>query len=96
MKDLLPIEIQKQLDKLGGKSRKDDLVGAAVALLKWRGLSLPELANYLGRNAEYVRNTYLTELIRAEIVEPTIPDNPTDPNQKYRAVRMKSYGEDNE
>jgi ATP-dependent DNA helicase RecG len=89
----LPSEIQKLLDELGGKSKREDLHGAVVALLKWREMQLSELAGYLGRNAEYLRQNYLVELIQAGIIRQSNPEKPSDPKQSYRAVLMKNYDE---
>ncbi len=82
--DLIPTEISQILGALGGKSKPGAIVDAIVALLKWRDLSLGEIAGYVGRNQEYVRANYMSDLLRGELVQLTIPERPTDPNQKYR------------
>lgn len=72
--------------QLGGKSGKEDIVGAIVALLKWRPMTLAELSRWTNRNSDYIRVQYLKELLRADVIERTNPDHPNDPNQMYRAV----------
>ena len=56
-------------------------------LLRWRALSLAELAVLLDRTQDHVRKTYVNELVNAGVVAMTIPENPTDPRQKYFAKR---------
>lgn len=86
----LPPELVGKLAGLGVKSGKEDLVEAILELLKWRELSLAELGNYVGRNPDYLRMKYLGELLKAELIQATNPSKPTDPNQKYRAVRREN------
>lgn len=83
-RELIPPEISKILSALGGKSKPGAIVDAIVALLKWKDLSLSEIAGYVGRNQEYVRSNYMSDLLRGDLIQLTIPDKPTDPNQKYR------------
>jgi ATP-dependent DNA helicase RecG len=83
----LPKELADKIARLGGYGGRDDVLETIVALLKWSELSLTELGKYLDRNPDYIRTTYLNELIRADIVRPTNPGKRNDPNQKYRAVR---------
>ena len=82
--DLIPSEISQNLSALGGKSKPGAIVDAIVALLKWKDLSLGEIAGYVGRNQEYLRTNYMSDLLRGELIQLTIPERPTDPNQKYR------------
>lgn len=82
--DLIPPEISQILNALGGKSKPGAIVDAIVALLKWKDLSISEIAGFVGRNQEYVRSNYMADLLRGDLVQLTIPDKPTDPNQKYR------------
>ena len=82
--DQLPAEIAQLISALGGKSKTGAIVDAIVALLKWRDLSLAEIAGYVNRNQEYVRANYMSDLLRGDLVHLTIPEKPTDPNQKYR------------
>jgi ATP-dependent DNA helicase RecG len=82
--DLVPPELSKILNALGGKSKPGAILDAIVALLKWKDLSISEIAGFVGRNQEYVRSNYMADLLRGDLVQLTIPDKPTDPNQKYR------------
>ncbi|MEZ6152924.1 MAG: ATP-binding protein [Pirellulaceae bacterium] len=82
----LPTEIRDRIASLGGKGKPDDVLSAVVLLLKWRELSLAELANYLGRSEDHVRKTYLQPLVQADIIRRSNPEKINDPNQTYRAV----------
>ncbi|MCF7959133.1 MAG: hypothetical protein K9M08_00190 [Pirellula sp.] len=82
--DLVPPELSKILNALGGKSKPGAILDAIVAPLKWKDLSISEVAGFVGRNQEYVRSNYMADLLRGDLVQLTIPDKPTDPNQKYR------------
>jgi ATP-dependent DNA helicase RecG len=80
----IPDHISKILDSLGAKSKTVKLLDAIVKLLQWKQLSLVEIAKYVDRTPEHVRTAYISELLRADLIELTIPEKPTDPNQRYR------------
>ncbi len=82
----LPEELRRVLDGLGGKEPKQTMLDATLALLTWRDLSVAELAEYLRREPDHLRKSYLKELLLADLVKPLYPDRPNDPRQKYRAV----------
>ena len=75
------------------RRNEDDLlptifvVDAIMTLLKWRELSLAELAAYLDRNPEHIRSKYLSDLLRGDLIQQSHPEKPNDPNQKYRAKK---------
>ena len=83
---MLPSEIRRLIDSLGGKGNLSTAFDAVVALLKWKELSVKDIASYLDRTASHVRREYIAPLIQADLIRPTIPDNPTDPRQTYRAT----------
>lgn len=83
----LPPELALRIAALGGKANHGEVIQAIVALLKWRELSLAELAEYLNRSPDHIRKTYLKQLIDADVVSLSIPATPNDPRQTYRAVR---------
>ena len=82
----LPSEIRCLIDSLGGKGNLTTAFDAVVALLKWKELSVKDIASYLDRTPSHVRREYIAPLIQADLIRPTIPDNPTDPRQTYRAT----------
>jgi len=81
----IPHQIRKVLDGLGGKAKPHFVIDAIMSLLKWRELSLAELAAYLERNPEHIRSKYLSDLLRGDLIQQSNPEKPNDPNQKYRA-----------
>ncbi len=82
----LPSEIRDLITTLGGKGKTDLALDAVVALLKWREMSIAEVAAYLNRTQEHVRRSYIVPLVQADVIRLTIPDRPTDPRQTYRAT----------
>lgn len=60
-----------------------------VDLLRWRELSLAQLASLLDRSLDHIRKTYLNNLIAADLVRLGNPENPTDPRQTYRTTRRE-------
>jgi ATP-dependent DNA helicase RecG len=82
----LPASIREKIDAMGRKSKGDDALDVVLSLLKWRELTLTQLAGYLGRTEDHVRKQYLNPLLNADIVRRTNPDKINDPNQAYRAV----------
>ncbi|MCU0716545.1 MAG: hypothetical protein MUD03_10510, partial [Pirellula sp.] len=85
----IPEDISKMLDSLGAKSKTDRLLDVIVKLLEWRELSLVEVAEYVGRTPEHVRSAYISKLLQADLIELTIPEKPTDPNQRYRYKKTR-------
>lgn len=55
-----------------------------VRLCSWRPLGAEDLSRILNRERSYVTEAYITPLVREGRLEPTIPEHPTDPRQKYR------------
>jgi len=84
----VPEQLQGQLNSLGKKAKADDVRKVILALLKWRELSVSEIAKYLNRTSEYVSRNYISDLVEADLIKLSNPENPTDPRQKYRASRM--------
>ncbi len=79
---------EKSGKALGGKSKDDDLLDVAVLLLKWRELTLAQMADYLGRSEDHIRKTYLHPTTPSgQSYGGRIPEKINDPNQNYRAVR---------
>jgi len=85
-----PPDVQAMLDELGGKVvQKKTAIDAIIKLLEWRDLSAAELARYLGRSVDHVREQYIAQLVIADLIRPTIPDSPTHPRQKYTVTPPK-------
>jgi predicted transcriptional regulator len=68
----------------GKRLSRDEIATLIVRLCAERPRTARELAEILQRNAEYVRNAYLSPLVREGRLELT--GSPNDPNVAYRAV----------
>ena len=84
----LPPELQVLVDGLGGKAPKTTVIDVVLAMLKWRELSVQDLAGFLDRTPSHIRREYLTPLIQADLIRLTNPESPTDPRQTYRASKV--------
>ena len=66
----------------------DNLVQQLLDVLGDDELSTSELMSALGlSDRKHFRASYLNPALDAGLVEPTIPDKPRGPKQKYRRVR---------
>jgi hypothetical protein len=83
----LPPELGHHLLVMGRREKPADLRELILDLLRWRELSLAQLSVLVDRSQDHVRKAYLNDLIAAEMVQRTNPENPTDPRQTYRATR---------
>ncbi|WP_153559235.1 Fic family protein [Roseimaritima sediminicola] len=83
----LPPELAERMVALGKRANPTRMIDLVLDLLRWRQLSLADLALLTGRTQDHIRKTYLNDLISAGLVEMSIPENPTDPRQRYSAKR---------
>lgn len=67
---------------------RDEVEGLIVALCMETPRTARELAEILHRNPDYVRNAYLSRLVRAGRLQTN--SAPTDPNVAYQAVSGSS------
>jgi len=81
----LPADLQTALAELGGKAPRQQIQDLVVRLCQWQPLSREELAHFLSRNANYVRDILLPPLLRDGRITRAIPEQPNHPQQKYRA-----------
>jgi len=70
----------------GKRLLRDDVIAAILFLCAERPHTARELASALHRNVDYVRNSYLSPLVRQGRLELTGP--PNDPNVAYRAAHQ--------
>ena len=64
---------------------------AIVEVCRLRDWRAEELAILLQRHSRYVRNNYLRPLMRDGRLAMTNPNEPSDPQQAYRAVAAHLY-----
>jgi len=82
-KQELPSELQEKIKAQGRKGNPDQILNLVVEILSVREMSASELADYLGRQTEYVRRTYLKPLILEKRIRSSNPESPTDPGLTY-------------
>lgn len=85
----LPPKLMEQISELGRRGKPEDVLDVVLGLLRWRALSLDQLAVLIGRSPDHIRKTYVNELISADLVNRSNPDAPTDPGQTYFAKPKK-------
>jgi hypothetical protein len=82
----LPPELAAAIADLNRWTPQPDMRRLIRRLCAWRPLSAEELSEIIGRSRDYLRATYIGPMVRTGEMEYTNPENPKDPNQKYRAA----------
>jgi ATP-dependent DNA helicase RecG len=82
----LPEPLAHDLAALGGKAAADVLEELTYRLCLWRPLAAAELGRLLGRNDDYIHTRVVRPMIQVGRLEMTIPDQPRNPAQRYRAT----------
>jgi hypothetical protein len=80
---MLPAELEKMLTEIGGKADDAVMRDAILRLCRWRPLSSHEIADFLGRTADYLKTRYLKPMVAEGALAHTIPDKPRSRYQKY-------------
>ena len=80
----LPEELTSEVRALGRRSSPYDVMQVILRLCSWRALRAQEISVLLGRTVNWVRENYLTPMVRAGELELVYPDNPSHPQQAYR------------
>ncbi len=80
----LPPELQEMVGAL--RKKEDDAVMRPViqALCRWQPLSAKEIGGVMGRKYDYLRERYLSPMVREGQLSLTIPDKPNSRLQKYK------------
>ncbi len=87
MPDGLPARLAEAIRNLGQRSPPGQVQQVVTELCGIRAYTADELAVLLRRNKKWVFQSYLSPLLRAEILEYTIPENPRHPTQAYRTKK---------
>ncbi len=87
MPEGLPTVLVDAIQNLGLRSSPEQLQQVIIELCSIRAYTADELAMLLRRNKKWVFRSYLSPLLRAEILEYTIPGNPRHPMQAYRTKK---------
>lgn len=80
----LPEELRKDLCSLAERSQKTDIKGIIKRLCALGPLQLSQLAKLLRRDPRYLRDYYLSKMIRSKELVYFHPDQPVHPQQAYK------------
>jgi ATP-dependent DNA helicase RecG len=82
----LPGALAAKIGAIGQRHPPGEVCDAIVEVCRLRDWSAEELATLLQRHSRYVRNNYLRPLMRDGRLTMTNPNEPSDPQQAYRAA----------
>lgn len=82
----LPGALAAKIGAIGQRHPPGEVCDAIVEVCRLRDWRAEELATLLQRHSRYVRNNYLRPLMRDGRLAMTNPNEPSDPQQAYRAV----------
>jgi len=85
----VPSALRTAVDLLGSRKRTEDVRRVIEDLCRWRACHLDEIAGWLGRNPEYLRQAYIAPMLREGVLVYTIPTVKYHPDQAYRAAETQ-------
>lgn len=85
----LPPPLARRIQGISKKAKPEEFEAALLAVCAWRPMSATDLATLFQRSRVYLLNNFLTKMVTAGRLEPTIPDQPKHPRQAYRTVVPK-------
>jgi len=80
----LPDTLKQQLSSLGERSKRTDIKELIKKLCSLGPLQLTQLGKIMGRDPRYLRNDYLSGMIRSGELVYLYPDQPAHPQQAYK------------
>lgn len=80
----IPPELKKELESLGKRVSQVKIKHLILKLCEIKPRKLSEIAFFLKRNANYVREVYLIPLIETGNLKYTFPHQPNHPQQAYK------------
>ena len=82
----LPPDLAAQIDKLPKRAPPKTVQDLVERICAIKAFSVEELAKQLGRDRQYILDSYVSPMVRDGRLKMTIPDQPNHPQQRYRAV----------
>jgi len=79
--------LQNRLEKIGERTKPEEIKNLILELCKIRPHSSSELASLLKRKRKYLLDQYLKPLLDQGVLEYTNAEKPNDPHQTYRTVQ---------
>ena len=80
----ISLELRNKIASLGKRRDKETVRNLIIELCKESPKTKKQLAEIFQRDEEYIKKFYLSKMVGSEL-ELTNPNNPTDPNQAYKA-----------
>jgi predicted transcriptional regulator len=69
-----------------GKVSKKEMQQIITTLCEHNWLTLSEIAEFVGREAKYLQDKYLTPMVREQVIQMQFPITPNHPQQRYKAM----------
>jgi ATP-dependent DNA helicase RecG len=95
-RSMLPAELSTRLAKLGRRPRQGPLRAMILRLCAWRPLRAAELAAILQVRPDKLTERHLAAMLAVGALVRTHPDNPTHPDQAYRAAQPERPADDHD
>ena len=80
-------ELTKQIASLGGRCKSGEIKDLIKGLCSHGPLQLTQLAQILGRDPKYLRDQFLSKMIKSAELVYQYPDQPAHPHQAYKAPK---------
>jgi ATP-dependent DNA helicase RecG len=87
----LPEDLDSAVRELGRRSSPYDVMRVVLRLCTWRTFKAQEISALLGRTVNWVRDGYLSPMVRAGELELLYPENPSHPQQAYRTTEKGAH-----
>ena len=88
----LPTSLAKRLPVPGKRTSEKALRQLILDLCGWRALRGEELATILGKDLKYLRNRYLSAMVRSGALVFQYPESPSHKRQAYKLPATDSLG----
>ncbi len=90
---LLPDELRKGLSSLSSRSKPSDIEEIIKNLCALQPLQVSLMAKLLGRSSRYLRDRYLSKMVKKRELEYLYPDQPGHPQQAYSLPKARVIGD---
>lgn len=82
----LPPDLTAQINQLPRRVPPQTLQDLVAKICAIKPFGVEQLAKLLGRDRQYILDSYVSPMVRAGRLNMTLPDQPNHPNQQYRAT----------
>lgn len=74
---------------MGKRAAPDEIKSVIVELCGYGPFSKEQIARFISRDQAHIAQTYLTPLVKENLIEMTFAETPSHPDQQYRTVKKK-------